>query len=74
MKKKLLRFFRRRLRLGVIRAKDLRPGDVLVIHARVSLTRQQTDTIIKTIEQVFPGHVCCVLQKNLELSRVRIEE
>lgn len=61
-----------KMRFGVIRAKDLRPGDVLVVHAIMPLSGDQVKQIQQSLKRAFPDHLSCVVQQGLELGRVRV--
>lgn len=49
----------------------LQPGDVLVFRTAQRLSAEQCDRIGNTIEGLFPGHTCFVIEGGAELMAIR---
>ena len=58
-------------RTGVIRAKDLRSGDVLVVKLEHSPSEKELADIRQVLGEVFPNNLVCIMPRGTELSRVR---
>ena len=49
---------------------ELRPNEVLVIHAAGILSKEQCETIVGTFERYFPSNKVIILMDGLELSTI----
>jgi len=62
--------------LGVLRAKELRPGDIVVLKSREHFSTEGRDALIRTWKRLLPNSEirCAVLDGGLDLDILRVEK